>query len=166
MQTLAAQGIYFTRARVPSDNPARHTSRPRMVGHVADDAEVVRDEQNRHATSRCLSSLNKSRICASIVTSSAGMVSSSATSNFGSLASAMRRSIRAAACPPDILERIIFDARFRRGNALTSFSNRMTSGVVFAFFRLVQLERFLDLVAGCEKRDSADAPGSNDEKRS
>ena len=48
------------------------------------------------------------------------------------------------------LERIISDARFRRGNA-DEFQQADDFGVV-RLFRLVQLERFLDLVADAENR--------------
>ncbi len=57
------------------------------LGHLAHDAEVVRDEQHRHAH-LALQRFSSSRICAWMVTSSA-VVGSSAMSRSGSLASAM-----------------------------------------------------------------------------
>ena len=57
------------------------------VGHLAHDAEVVGDEQQRHAEAR-LQVFRSFRICAWMVTSSA-VVGSSAISRSGSLASAM-----------------------------------------------------------------------------
>ena len=57
------------------------------VGDLAHDAEIVGDEQHRHAL-LLLSSASSSRICACTVTSSA-VVGSSAISSSGSLASAM-----------------------------------------------------------------------------
>jgi hypothetical protein len=57
------------------------------VGDLADDAEVVGDEQHRHAV-LLFSCGSSSRICACTVTSSA-VVGSSAISSSGSLASAM-----------------------------------------------------------------------------
>jgi hypothetical protein len=73
-------------ARRPLLDDLRPASR-RRVGDAPHDAEIVGDEQHRHAELGC-SSFSSSRICACMVTSSA-VVGSSAISRSGSLASAM-----------------------------------------------------------------------------
>ena len=80
-------GARTPRQRTLLDDLAlRHDADP--VGDLADDAEVVGDEQHRHAEERAFISARSFRICAWTVTSSA-VVGSSAMNRSGSFASAI-----------------------------------------------------------------------------
>ncbi len=79
---------------------ARRTSPPRRCAICGHHAQVVRDEQDGHASSRFCSRRSRSRICACTVTSSA-VVGSSAISSAGLQASASAIITRWR-MPPDI----------------------------------------------------------------
>ena len=74
--------------RRPARRSCRRFITQTTVGDLAHDAEIVGDEQQRHAEPRLRYPSSSARICACTVTSSA-VVGSSAISRSGSLASAM-----------------------------------------------------------------------------
>jgi len=133
----------FARGRQLDDLPGIHHGH--AVGHVADDAEVVRDEQNRHAEPLLQLAQQIQNLRLDCHIERGGRFVGDEQFRF---ARQRHRDHHALLHATGHLERIIFDARFRRGNT-DEFEQANHFGVV-RFFRLVQLERFLDLVADAE----------------
>ncbi len=115
------------------------------VGHLGDDAEVVRDQHDRHAGLAAEARASSSRICAWIVTSSA-VVGSSAISSLGSH-DERHRDHHPLAHAAGHLVRILVEAALRVGNADIVPAADRRSRRLRAAARSCSAHRFDDLVA-------------------
>ena len=117
------------------------------VGDVADDAEIVRDEQHGHAEALLeVEEQFKNLRLNGHVERGRRLVGDEQLR----LGSESHRDHDALLHPAGELVRIIFEPRFRRGNA-DQFQQADDFGVV-GLLGAVELERFLDLIADAEDR--------------